>query len=660
MAIEPVTRGLMRFSRKYQLLPQISLNKILQRKVKAILSAIDWRVRSKFGDEAIDNRIVRAGLRYRQFLEKATFFGIAGSVGKTTAKELLVGILNVRGRAIGNPMSLNAAPEIAKVVLRTRPWHKFCVVELGESAPGSLDKQLAVLQPSIGIITVVGDDHLAAFGSRQAIALEFAKLVQAMPAHGTVVLNLDDELVSGLSEEVKCRVITYGTGANADLQATEIISIWPDPLQFTATFDGESVAIHTQLYGKQLLTSALAAIGGGLAAGLPLADCAKGISSVFPTEGRMQPVHGPRRITVIRDDFKAPAWSVHPLLDQLRDARARRKIFVLGSISDCRDTPTFIVKTAREALAVADIVIFTGSFASAALKARKPGAESRLHAFTHTIDVANFLQSIQQEGDLILLKGTNKKDHLSRIPLSLSQTVNCWVDDCGRDMFCSECSHLRSHRGPPGLVTQASSESNSIGPMPAVFPTVSPTDPIIIGLGNPGPEFFGTPHNVGYDLLDHFGSSIASEWEEYPEAWIAKGVINDCNLVLIKIKTPMNLTGSVLKRLSAAMHFDATQCILVFDDIDIPLGKVRTRMNGSSGGHRGVASILEAFQSDVFRRIKIGVGKSTGKLDRLAYVLTPFAAEDRAAIEQAVMTAEASLREMMPSSNSPQRHKSSE
>ena len=211
MAIEPVTHGSIRFDRKGQLLILDTPIKTFQRQLKAITNAIDWRVRSRFGDAAIDNRIVRAGLRYRQLLGNTTFLGIAGSVGKTTAKDLLVSILNVRGRAIGNPMSLNAAPEIAKVVLRTRPWHRFCVAELGETAPGSLDNQLAVLQPSIGIITVVGDDHLAAFGSRQAIALEFAKLVHSVPAHGTVVLNLDDELVAALSKEAKCRVITYGT-----------------------------------------------------------------------------------------------------------------------------------------------------------------------------------------------------------------------------------------------------------------------------------------------------------------------------------------------------------------------------------------------------------------------------------------------------------------
>ncbi|MBL8421002.1 MAG: hypothetical protein JNK92_10230 [Dechloromonas sp.] len=623
------------------------LGKVLHRKWKAIVGAIEWRVRARLGDERLDAGIFRLGVTFRPRLDNTCFFGIAGSVGKTTTKDLLVSILKVRGKTIGNPQSLNAAPEVAKTILRTRPWHRYCVAELGESAPGSLDNQLAVLQPSIGIITVVGDDHLSAFGSRQAVAREFARLVQAVPTHGTVALNVDDELVSSLREDARGRVITYGTGASADLRATDIASIWPDSLQFTANFNGKSVPIRTQLFGKQLLTSALAAIAGGLAAGLTLEECATGISRVVPVEGRMQPVHVPGGINFIRDDFKAPAWTVRPLLDQLRDAKAHRKIFVLGTISDCRDTPTFMLKTAREALAVADIAIFTGHFASAALKARQPGTESRLHAFTQSRDVADFLQSIRQDGDLILLKGTNKKDHLSRIPLSLSQTVNCWVDDCGRDMFCSECSHLRSHRGPPGLITQGFTEPPSIDPMSPGFPTVSPTDPIIIGLGNPGPEFIGTPHNVGYDLLDHFGSSIASKWEEYPEAWIARGVINDCNLCLIKIRSPMNLTGSVLKKLSVTMHFDAAQCILVFDDIDLPLGKARTRMNGSSGGHRGVASILEAFQSDAFRRIKIGVGKPGGEHNRVAYVLTPFAAEDRPTIDQAVLTAEASLREMV-------------
>lgn len=611
----------------------------LPRKIKAAIDAVDWRIRSHFGDEIIDRRIVQAASSYRRMLGNTVFFGVAGSVGKTTAKDLLVGILKVKGQTIGNPVSRNAAPEIAKVILRTRPWHKFCVAELGETAPDSLNPQLAVLQPSIGIITVVGDDHLAAFGSRKAIAQEFAKLVRAMPGNGTIVLNLDDELVAGLAKEAGCQVITYGKSANADLRASDIVAIWPGPLQFTVRFNSETASICTQLYGEQLLASALAAIAGGLAAGLTLGECARGIGGVPPAEGRMQPFVGPGGITFIRDDFKAPAWTIRPLLEQLRNAQVKRKIFVLGTISDCQRKENEIAELASYAQDVADIAIFSGRFASAALKARKPSSEGSLHAISRTLDVASFLKSIQMDGDLVVLKGNEKKDHLSRITLSLSQTVNCWVDDCGRDMFCSECSHLKSHRGPPGLAEQAFAAIAPGDSLETAYPVLGAGEQVVIGLGNPGAEFLGSPHNVGYEMLDSLCSSLAGEWREYAHAWLAKITMDGHNFWLVKMKSPMNLTGPILKKLSEEMRFSVPHCIVVFDDIDLPTGKVRARMKGSSGGHRGVASILEAFQSDQFRRIKIGVTDTSNRKRGTAAVLEAFDEAAHASVEASFVEA---------------------
>lgn len=570
---------------------------------------IEWRLRALLGDRFVDAAALKLAINYRPLTRsRRIHFGIVGSVGKTSTKDLLLGILSSKAAAVGNRGSLNGDTDIAYIILRIRPWHRFCVAELGETAPGSLDKQLAVLQPAIGMITTIGDDHLSAFGSREAIAREFAKLVQVIPPHGTIVLNADDPAVLALHKEAQCRVITYGTNTDSNLQASNVTSIWPEPLTFTVSYSGESKKIHTQLHGRQLLTSALAAIGAGLAAGLSLTECAHGISQIPPIEGRMQPVLAPGGVSFIRDDFKAPAWTIHPLIEQLRDARARRKIFVLGTISDCRDTPTAVYKTAQEALAVADIVIFTGRFASAALKAKGPRTGSRLYVFTHINDAANFLQSICQEGDLIVLKATNKKDHMSRIVLAMSgQTVNCWVDDCGRGMFCSQCSHLQSHRGPPGLLTTLPENEPGTEPAGSPPPSAEPDDQFVIGLGNPGPEFAGTPHNLGYEALDALCDSLDGSWAEYADAWIGETALADRRLWLIKLKSPMNLSGGALLRLSSAMGFAADRCILVFDDTDLPLGKVRTKMLGSSGGHRGVASILEAFQTNGFRRVKIGV-----------------------------------------------------
>ena len=99
---------------------------------------------------------------------------------------------------------------------------------------------------------------------------------------------------------------------------------------------------------------------------------------------------------------------------------------MLGTISDCHHKEVETKRLANEALEAADIAIFTGRHAPAALKAHREGTESRLYAFIRTAQVSDFLHSIQQDGDLIIVKGNEKKDHLSRLALSQTQTVNCW------------------------------------------------------------------------------------------------------------------------------------------------------------------------------------------------------------------------------------------
>lgn len=580
----------------------------LKKKSKTIFDAIDWRLRARMGDEALDRAICRAANLLRPHLKGIEFFAVAGSVGKTTAKDFLLGVLGARAGVVGSELSLNRPPEIAKTILRVRPWHRYCVAELGETGPDSLDELLHLFQPKFGLITTIGNDHLSAFGSHDAIAREFAKLAHTLPGQGVLVLNHDDERVLALRSAAACRVITFGLAPGADLRASKIVSAWPERLSFLVTFNNETLHIHTRMHGRHLLTSAMAAICGGLAAGLTLAECASGIATVTPAEGRMKALHLHGKVSVICDDFKAPAWTVRTLFAQLHEAKAKRKILVMGSISDCQSKEEEIFKLAREALDIADIVIFTGRMATAALKASNSTNAGRLFAFSHPRATLALLESIQREGDLIVIKGTNKTDHLSRIYLSLDgKAVKCWAEDCKRDMFCKDCSHLHSIHGPstpPGSTNTVAASSPSFTLPPPVADT---NDHIAIGLGNHGLQFAGTPHNIGREALDYLASLSDSPWIEYADAWIAAIPFAEYRLWLIKLKSPMNLSGEALHRLASQMGFAAIQCILIFDDIHLPLGKIRTRMNGSSGGHRGVASILEAFQTDAFRRVKIGV-----------------------------------------------------
>ena len=224
-----------------------------------VLDALGWRVRRVLGDQRVDRALVDAARRWRRLLEKPVFIGIAGSAGKTTAKELLAGILNYRLHGVVSPASLNALPEIAKTILRLRPTHDFCVAELNEGQPGVMARDVALLQPSIGIVTVVGDDHWSAYGSRKAIAEEVRNLVTSLPSTGTAVLNADDELVLALANHCSAKVLTYGVSPLAELRAETISAAWPERLQMTVVRGSERVPFQTQLCGAHWGPSVLGA-----------------------------------------------------------------------------------------------------------------------------------------------------------------------------------------------------------------------------------------------------------------------------------------------------------------------------------------------------------------------------------------------------------------
>jgi UDP-N-acetylmuramoyl-tripeptide--D-alanyl-D-alanine ligase len=605
---------------------------------KKVQLALAWRIRRVFGDERVDRTLVRLAHLWRPYLKKPLFIGVTGSAGKTTTKELIVGILSASGRGTGNPASLNVLPEVAKTVLRIRRNDDFCVAELSGHSPGQLDAPLTLFQPQIGIVTAVANDHWSAYNSLEEIAKEKVKLVASLPASGTAVLNADDKLVKAMAQHCRANVITYGTSADAHLRASNIDSTWPDRLAFDATYQGQRVRIQTQLCGEHWLAAVLGALGGAMAAGMSLTACAQSIANVPAFTGRMQPVCTKDGVTFIRDDFKAPLWTVDACLQFMRKARAQRKIVVIGMLSDGGSgSAAKYANVAKQAQEIADIVVFIGPWASHVLKARKAGEQTELHVFSRVFDAARFLRVTARAGDLVLLKGTNKQDHLQRLVLDRSNEIACWQDACKRDDFCTDCPHRMKASGVPKPLP--ASESGAAPAHHAPRPPIAPNEQVIVGLGNADEKFAGTPHNVGFAALDHLASKLALQWKVHTDAWIARGMAGESPVCLVKLRSSMNLTGEKLKPLAHELSISPAQCILVYDELDLPLGVVRTKMGGGAAGHRGMVSVLEAFQTDRFRRVKIGVGQDTGTLPRLEYVLRPFDAEVRSTVDKSVESA---------------------
>src|SRR5690606_22407233 len=209
-------------------------------------------------------------------------------------------------------------------------------------------------------------------------------------------------------------------------------------------------------------------------------------------------------------------------------------------------------------------------------------------------------------GDLVLLKGSNLADHLSRLALARLRTVNCWRERCGRNLQCAYCDRLElAPQGVAHSLTggRAIARKRSVLNLPS-----APASPfVVVGLGNPGPEYRRTPHNVGQEVVDRLAARAGAEWVETDTALVAVAEHTGRITVLVKPKTVVNQTGEALQRLAGDVPIEPERCILVFDDVALPLGTVRLRLRGSSGGHRGVASVLTAFQSVEFARVKLGV-----------------------------------------------------
>jgi peptidyl-tRNA hydrolase, PTH1 family len=162
---------------------------------------------------------------------------------------------------------------------------------------------------------------------------------------------------------------------------------------------------------------------------------------------------------------------------------------------------------------------------------------------------------------------------------------------------------------------------------------------VVVGLGNPGPEYRDTRHNVGQRVVDALARSLHRPWTREGQAVVARAQWRGDSLYLVKPQSFMNVTGPAVAAALRTLRAEPTDMILVYDDIDLPLGTVRVRLRGSHGGHNGVRSVIEALGSSDIRRVKIGIGRPGHRAEVPDHVLSTFETEEMAAVESAITAA---------------------
>lgn len=160
---------------------------------------------------------------------------------------------------------------------------------------------------------------------------------------------------------------------------------------------------------------------------------------------------------------------------------------------------------------------------------------------------------------------------------------------------------------------------------------------LIVGLGNPGRRYEGTRHNVGFDVMDRLARRHGVEWESAPrgiDALVARWRTADT--VLAKPLTFMNLSGAAVLGLLQFYKIDPLDFLVVVDDVNIDLGRLRSRPGGSAGGHNGLKSVIGSLGSEAFARMRIGVGRGDHRRDLADHVTAKFDAEERSSVVEMV------------------------
>ncbi len=265
--------------------------------------------------------------------------GVAGSNGKTTAKEMTASILSQAGNCLATRGNLNNHIGVPLTLLRLEPANQFAVVEMGANRGGEVAALVRIARPTVGMITNAGAEHLEGFGSLEGVARAEGEMVEGLTPDATAVINADDafaELWKGLT---KARVLTFAVQKKADFQAADVrttLDATGFVTHFTLNSPLGSAAMELKMGGRHNVANALAAAAAASAAGATLDHIVTGLSAVRAVPGRLQFKKAGSGAWLIDDSYNANPSSMRAGIDVLAGLEGR-KWLVMGDMAELGD-----------------------------------------------------------------------------------------------------------------------------------------------------------------------------------------------------------------------------------------------------------------------------------------------------------------------------------
>lgn len=331
--------------------------------------------------------------------------GVTGSVGKTTAKELIAHVLSSRFRVLKSEANLNTEIGIPLTLLGLREEHERAVLEMAMYSRGEIALLADISKPAVGVVTNIGPVHLERLGYMGAIVAAKAELVEALPPGGLAVLNSDDPRTAALSRRTQARTALFGTSPQCDYRATDIQSHGLAGIEFRMSTPAGDAAVRCPLPGRHHVYPALAAAAVAVNEGLSLDEIAAALADARP-DLRLTPRPGPNGSTIIDDSYNASPASMLAALDLLSECPGRR-IAVLGDMRELGAASDEGHRSVgRHAAGRCDILVIVGEDARLIKEEARRAGHEDIRFIASSDEAAGLLRRDLRSGDHILIKAS--------------------------------------------------------------------------------------------------------------------------------------------------------------------------------------------------------------------------------------------------------------
>jgi len=345
---------------------------------------------------------------YKRSLYNIPVIAVTGSVGKTSTKDIIAGVMSTKYNVLKTEGNYNNEIGLPLTILKLKE-HNAVVLEMGMSAFGEISLLTNIAKPTTAVITIIGTSHIGELGSIENILKAKLEILEGLEQNGSLIINNDNELLNSWNKTNQDihKHITYGIDNKSILNA-ENINIMESGSSFEIEINSKKYNIEVPVAGKHYIYNCLAAIAVGLEYNIEMENIIKGISNFILTKRRMEIIKNSVGATIINDCYNASYESTKAALEYISSLNQNRKIAVLGDVLELGEYSKQMHKKIGEEVVKSnvDILITVGIEAKEIANVAK-NAKLEVYSFNENMQAINVLKEKMKNEDVILIKASN-------------------------------------------------------------------------------------------------------------------------------------------------------------------------------------------------------------------------------------------------------------